>query len=452
MTTILVEGIGDIVHKPTGYGRALRKLIIDKENEAGSLRVVFADVCDQWSKLNDPDLLKTREETRDKLRKWGAEFVDKSVSNRSQRKRYDELLHQNVDAVFIATPDRFHIEVAKYWLTGNCKRVFIEKPLSNSTGEAARWMAELEKRRNDRERLTQLDHYLLKIHSQFKYSDPRKRGFDQQQYGNQILTRIEQLKRLRFYMLEDHSGADRDYCKATNREQRRKLNGPIEVENRIQALQEGVSLDLLPHLLALLTYFGDPRTFHVTELRAAKYAGVQYDDAKTAGIKGETFAAVRFTFDNHKGVETEGEAYIGKGIRGSTKYPAMKGNVKVLELEGVFGHRVEFDFNASIVSGIMKRAIDPASYDEPEPIVDLEPDPYYYLLRNVVFNRLNRGTDLGIPITTGALILDTIVNEITSRTKAAELQTYKLGNREGRLPPLLEDLLPGGKNVIHPLS
>lgn len=450
MTTIVVEGIGDIVSKPTGYGRALRKLIIDKEHEGDHPRVIFVDVCDDWAKANDLDLPKTRKETRDKLCQWGAEFLDKSESNRAQRKQYDELLNQRVDAVFIATPDRYHIAVAKYWLTGNCKRIFIEKPLSNDPAEATAWMAEL--RKQDRGRLIQLDHYLLKIHSHFKYSDPRKRSFDDQESGNQILQHIGQFKRLRFYMLEDHSGTDREYLRASGREQRRRLNGPIEIENRIDALQDGVALDLLPHLLALLTYFGDPRTFEVTELRPARYTGVEFDDRKEAGIAGETFAAIKFNFRNHKGINTEGEAYIGKGIRGSTKYPSMKGNVKVLEVEGAFGNRVELDFNSSIVTSITKESIDPPAYGDSKPICDLEPDPYYYLLRNVVFKRIHRGADLGIPTTTGALILDTIVSEITSRTKSATLQTYKLGNKSGRLPPLLEDLLIGGSEVIHPLT
>lgn len=452
MTTVLIEGIGDIVSKPTGYGRAVRKLIIDKEHKSDDRpRVIFADVCEEWHKSQDGDLVKTREQTRNKLIEWGAEFIDKSVGNPTERQKYDDLLKQSVDAVFVATPDRYHMDIAKHWLTGNCKRVFIEKPLSNDPRAARKWIGELENHDRDRERLIQLDHYLLKVHSHFKYSDPDKPGFDPRASGNQTQSKLEQLKGLRFYMLEDHSGADKEYCRTTGRQQRRGLNGPIEIENRIEALQDGISLDLLPHLLALLIYFGKPHTFKITELCPAKYAGVNYDDSEYAGINGETFAAIKFTFTNHNNQKTFGEAYIGKGIRGSSKYPWMKGNVKVLELEGVFGHRVEFDFNSSVVSSIDKLSNHPPVYAEPVPIVDLESDPYYYLLRNVVLKRM-RGADLGIPISTGSFILDTIVSQITSRTKKAQLQTYKLGSKSGgRLPPMLEDLLPGGSNVIKPL-
>ncbi len=421
-----------------GYGRALRKLIIDKEHEERNLRVIFADVCEEWYKSADLDLLQAREKTRNNLKDWGAEFLDKSPSNPDQRRRYDELLHGNIDSVFIATPDRYHIEVAKYWLTGNCKRIFIEKPLSNDPAEARAWMLELAKNKRDRERLTQLDHYLLKIHAQFKYKE----------HLNQILAKIARVKHLRFYLLEDHSGTDQSYCEEATRKKRKELNGPIEIENRTATLQDGLSLDLLPHLLAILSYFGDPRTFEVTELRPAKYVGVEYDDTREAGIRNETFAAIEFTFENFVGVTTSGEAYIGKGILGSRKYPSMKGNVKVLEVEGQWGSRIEFDFTNSIVSAITKSSPNSQAYLEPEPIVDLEPDPYYYLLRNVVFKRWDLGADLGIPIMTGAKILEKIVSEITSRTKTAKLSTYLLGNKKNRLPPMLEDLLAGGKNEI----
>lgn len=434
METIVIEGIGDIVSKPAGYGRALRKLKIDKGDE---LRVIFTDICDEWSKSTDSRLLLEREETRKELISWGAEFIDKSPSNPAQFLQYQDLLNRSVDAVFIATPDRFHIPVAKHWLTGNCKRVFIEKPLTNDPAEAKRWMFELSNNRHNRERLIQLDHYLPKIHAQFKYKEHIK----------QMLERIARLKHLRFYMLEDHSSTDQDYQKEVVRKRRRDRNGPIENEGRVDALQDGLGLDLLPHLLAILIFFGHPGTFKVTKLRAAKYVGVDFDytPAGIAGIKGETFAGIEFSFINHAGREITGEAYVGKGIRGSINYPSMGRNVKVLQLEGEWQKKIEFDFNNSIVSSIVNT--------QSEPIVDLEPDPYYYLLRNVVFKRQFLGADLGLPITTGALILDKIAAEVTSRTTTnIMLPTYKLGGQNNEQPPLLEDLLQGGKYEIPPIA
>src|SRR5258707_15831479 len=97
-TTIVVEGIGDIVSRPTGYGRALQKLKIDL---GGDLRVIFADVCEEWSKLSGRDLAE-RKGTRDSLTKWGAEFIDKPRSNRAQRRLYQGLLNRRADALFVA--------------------------------------------------------------------------------------------------------------------------------------------------------------------------------------------------------------------------------------------------------------------------------------------------------------------------------------------------------------
>lgn len=429
MVTIVVEGIGDIVSKPTGYGRALHKLKIDRGDD---LQVFFTDVCDSWHESDDPDLLPIREATRNQLRAWGAKFIDKSSSNPSDRKLYEELLHQDVDAVFVATPDRHHIKIAKHWLSGNCKRIFIEKPLTSDPEEAHQWMAELETTPENRKRLIQLDHYLPKIHAEIRY----------EKRVPQMLRILGRLRGVRFYMLEDHSGTDQDYRQELTRNKRTDRNGPIENEGRVDALQSGVSLDLLPHLLAILYHFGDLRTIEVDELRAARYQGVDYDDRKSACIKGETFAAARFRFiDNHRR-EILGEAFVGKGIRGSRKYPSMKGNVKIMELLGAW-RNIEFDFNSNIESLVG---------EDVQPMMDLEPDPYYYLLRDVAFERLNRGTDLGMPIRTGALILDKIVSEISSRTNSALLPSYYLGNKSGRLPPYLEDLLPGGSLVIPPLS
>jgi predicted dehydrogenase len=424
MVTIVVEGIGDIVSRPTGYGRALRKLIIDQGSD---LRVVYTDVCDSWMGSNDADLLRNRTETRRLLEDWGAEFLDKSPSNFEDSRKYSQLLDAHVDAVFIATPDRHHIEVARHWLTGNCKRIFIEKPLTNDLDEALQWMSELKDA--DRKRLIQMDHYLPKIHGEIRY----------EKRVSEMLRKMGRLEAIRFFMLEDHSGTDENYL-----QKRADRNGPIENEGRVDALQSGLALDLLPHLLAILYHFGDLRTINVSELRAARYVGVDYDYDKSTEIAGETFAAVTFSFIDNHSRQVTGEAYVGKGIRGSNKFPSMDGNVKVLELLGTWGS-IEFDFNSNTESFI--------TGSKQEPIMDLEPDPYYYLLRDVALKRLNRGTDLGMPIATGGLILEKIMSQITSRTCGVHLPTYKLGNKKNNtLPPVLEDLLRGGKFEIQPLA
>ncbi len=432
MTTIIVEGMGDIVTKPFGYARALEKLKIDDPN----LRVIFTDVKEFWTRSSDPKIYLEREAALTQLSKWGAEFLDKSASNPEDLKKYKALQNASVDAVFIATPDRLHITTAQYWLTGNCKRIFIEKPLTNDKAEADKWLSNLQE--EDLGRLIAFDHYLAKVHAHFQYD----------KHIQMIWRSTGRPRDFRFYFLEDHSGTDRNYLKEVARKGRTDRNGPIENEGRTDSLQEGLILDLMPHILAILIYFGDPETVEVTEIRAAKYSGVDYDDSQQAGIKRETFAAIKFTFLDHNEKKINGEAFLGKGVRGSKRYPKMDGNVKVLEISGLSRNRkgrIEFDFNNSVATQI-------TSKDElPEPILDLEHDPYYYLVREVVFKKLYRGTALGMPVKTGGLILTKIITEITSRIRGENLQLYKLGNKEGRLPPLLEDLLKDGANEIYPV-
>jgi predicted dehydrogenase len=433
MTTIVVEGIGDIVSKPFGYGRALEKLKIDDPN----LQVIFTDIKENWYKSPDTNIAKEREEAIARFTKWGAKFIDKTPTNVQEYKEYQGLLNANIDAVFIAVPDRFHITVAKHWLSGNCKRIFIEKPLTNDKKEAQVWLSQLTD--EDQKRLVAFDHYLAKVHAQFQYA----------KHIEMMWRSIGRPKNFKFYFLEDHSGTDQNYLQEVERKGRINKNGPIENEGRMDALQEGLILDLMPHILAVLIYFGHPQTIKVTEIRAAKYTGVDFDYNKPAGIKGETFAAIKFTFLDNNKKEVNGEAYVGKGIRGSKKYRSMDGNVKVLEIKGHSRARdgvIEFDFNNSVATEVKEKA------QEPEPIFDLEHDPYYYLVRDVVFRKLYRGTALGMPVATGNLILDKIITEITSRINYESLPLYNLGNKEGKLPPLLEDLLPGGNQEVPSLD
>jgi hypothetical protein len=68
---IVVEGIGDIVSRPGGYGPSLHKLKIDIPD----LRVVFCDLSKEW---RDKKTRRDRWKTIRYLRRWGAEFLDKS--------------------------------------------------------------------------------------------------------------------------------------------------------------------------------------------------------------------------------------------------------------------------------------------------------------------------------------------------------------------------------------
>jgi len=97
-------------------------------------------------------------------------------------------------------------------------------------------------------------------------------------------------------------------------------------------------------------FLGKPESVNFTQLQPAIYTGVDYDPTSRATIETETFAAVKFTFKADTGNQAEGEAYIGKGIRGSVAYKAMGGTVKVLEIEGNTGKKLEINFREHAIN------------------------------------------------------------------------------------------------------
>jgi predicted dehydrogenase len=424
MKTLVIEGIGDITSRAVAF--AVQKLKVDIPD----LRVVFTDDSKYW---RDRHTARDRKRTIKLIKKWGAEFLDKSKWLHS--KKYKALLNAEVEAVLIETPDRTHIELAKYWLKGNCKWIFIEKPLTThlALDEALEWIEQLEHNPKDKARVLVFDHYRGRVHSHFKYVE---------QMGN-LLSMVEWLKSFRFYFLEDHSGTDGEFLKSQKARGRKfeNRNGPIENEGRVDALRYGLVLDLMPHVLSVLEYFGDPETIEVRSVRPGIYAGVDFDPRKVAEIKNETFAAIEFEFRDNVGRPISGEAYVGKGIFGSEQYPDMDGNVKVLEVEGESGDKLVFDFHYNIIS------IYPGDPDmRPTNLYDLERDAYYYLLTDIFF-RMNKGTHLGLNVRAAAIILEKLAS-MKELIDSSPLQTYSLGDRRGGLPPLVEDLVAGGRHAL----
>ena len=425
MNLIVVEGIGDIINKPGGYGPSLQKLKID----IPTLRVVFCDLSSEW---RDSQIRKNRRSTIRWLTRWGAEFLDKSKP--SQLKEYDSLLEANVDAVIIAVPDSAHIMLAKYWLTGNCKRVLIEKPITNNLSEAQEWLTnDLYNSPDNLSRVIAFDHYRPRVHDRLCHRE--NLWF--------LLREIGKISKFRFYFLEDHSGTDtRFLTQLQNRGiQVVDRNGPIEIESRVDALRSGLILDMMSHVIAVLEYFGAPESIQYKQLYPAIYTGVDYDYSRRATIETETFAAVRFTFDADTGNQAEGEAFIGKGIRGSDKYQQMGGNVKVLEIEGDTGNKLEINFREHVINTI--RGGQRFFFQH------LERDPYYFLLQDIAF-KPEKGTTVGLSPEMATMILEKLMI-VKAKINNEKLQTYKLGDRTTGRPPLLEALLAEIPPVIFEL-
>lgn len=163
--------------------------------------------------------------------------------------------------------------------------------------------------------------------------------------------------------------------------------GPIENENRTKALRKGLILDMMPHVLALLTLFGRIETTRLTGIKAGRYTyTTERGRTRKASIRKETFAHIIFSLSDYNEQVIQGNAYVGKGIRGSTDLN-IEGSVKLLELQGINGNKIRFDLRSSYKEGAAKITViensKEVSFD------DLYRNAYGTIIRRVVNQRLD---------------------------------------------------------------
>jgi predicted dehydrogenase len=283
---IVVEGGGDWVDK------AYRKLFIQKvTQEHQRLSVFYADDT-RWK--NRPAWANPLG-----LQEWET-YLDKADIN-----DYGKYRNLRPDVVFVVTPDFTHSDIASSWV-GKTPVVFVEKPFDSQVKNVDDLLME-----NPQEQGTViygLDHYqfyALPIH------DP---DVDIDTHLGKILARVA------FYLAEKQA---------------------LE-KDRVRSLQYGLTLDLLPHLTALLTYFGDVSS--IDEIRVIE-AGRYFVDPSDQTQKGlplefhnETYSRIEFTLLDRSG---SGEripctAVVGKG------FPE---NLKFLEVVGQNGNAIRIDLN-----------------------------------------------------------------------------------------------------------
>jgi predicted dehydrogenase len=285
---IVVEGVGDWVEQ------AYRPLFQKKASGGKDLAVFYADDT-RW-KDRKPDWV-------EKLKDWEV-YLDKADPNDFARYR---LLRP--DAVFIVTPDFTHAATAQGWL-GKAPLVFVEKPFDSHVKSVEDLMFDLGDLRKTA--VLGLDHY------QF-YALPIT-GLKAQimEHLGWALARVD------FFMLEERA---------------------IELD-RVRSLQHGLTLDMLPHLAALLTYFGDVETIDEIRVLDAR----QYDPliaARRGEVDGplieaqfrnETYSRVEFTFkdESGNGFHVPCLATVGKGWSREAKY---------LEVTGYNGNSVRIEFS-----------------------------------------------------------------------------------------------------------
>lgn len=220
-------------------------------------------------------------------------------------------IYQNLrpDVVFIVTPDFTHAALARWWL-GKTPLVFVEKPFDSHFDNVEDLLRDLGRRRGTA--ILGLDHYqfyALPIHELIPA----------------IVEHLgDALAHVVFYMTEDR---------------------PLELD-RVRSLQYGLTLDMLPHCPALLTYFGDVGTIDDIQIvevgqyrpliAADRQRTVEADISQR--FHNETASRVRFTFQDYSGngYHVPCLAVVGKGLAQEVKY---------LEVTGRSGHAIRVDLN-----------------------------------------------------------------------------------------------------------
>jgi predicted dehydrogenase len=213
---------------------------------------------------------KKDEEKYDQYRKL-VYFVNKV----KDKKMYEKI--PKADFVFIVTPHEFHCAIADHWLEDErlkaTGKIFIEKPLNSSVEN----IKDLEKKHGKKklmEKIIAIDHYIPKIAPLLEEIEWKRR-----KYGK--------IEKVRINILE---------------------SDPIQ-ESREKTLDEGLILDIFPHVLAVFTkimkavgdFTLDAHKVKIIEIKTGKY--------KNACIGGETFAKIVLKFNN-----TTLESFIGKAV------------------------------------------------------------------------------------------------------------------------------------------
>ncbi|MGB8509802.1 MAG: Gfo/Idh/MocA family oxidoreductase, partial [Pyrinomonadaceae bacterium] len=286
---VVVEGGGDWVEK------TYRRLFKKKVDAGKELAVFYADDTrwkderPQWAdpqRWTPPDAWGDPATTG--LQPWEV-YLDKK--NPEDFARYMNL---RPDVVFVVTPDFTHSAVARHWL-GKTPLVFVEKPFDSQVKNVDD--LKLRYAFEETTKILGLDHYQFYALPIFAHKAKIMKHL------GGIITKVE------FYLTESE---------------------PIE-QKRLRSLQYGLTLDMLPHLVALLTYFGDIRTIDQIEvLEAGQYDAIRRGPfgGGVAGLfQGETYSRVRFTFEDHSGSSYHIPclAVVGKGFAREVKYLQVTG-------------------------------------------------------------------------------------------------------------------------------
>jgi predicted dehydrogenase len=317
---VVVEGCGDVVQK--FYERRLKRL---KHNRGLDIVFTYQSAYDK----DDQSLARKMNAIRSRL-SW-AKVIDVAETPRSHI--------PPADLVLVCTPDSTHFEVVSHWMQRpNEPMILVEKPLEANVTRATKL---LRLSQDCGDRLGVIDHYRTRWFE--AESDYRvfRRMFE-------IANNKHWLESLTYYFLEDHSWNDPEFFLGKSPAEVAR-QGPIEIENRVVALKQGLMLDLMPYPLDFLDRFADLQTVNVISAKVGQYTGVDGDLRRRTLISKETFAEVKIRFNTRFSDQSStGTIYVGKGIGGVRRLRAY-GDIRVAILKGTNGAAAEFDFEKSRV-------------------------------------------------------------------------------------------------------
>jgi predicted dehydrogenase len=193
--------------------------------------------------------------------------------------------------VFVVTPDYTHSSICETHLD-RASTIFVEKPFDADWQNVQRLLAARGRAALDTQ-IYALDHYRSYA---WRLKERRPCGTSLLEAATAHLGGA--LRSVRFCMTETKE---------------------IEKERK-RALQYGLMLDLLPHCLGMLAFFGSLSSVDELEIRdVARY--------RDAPIESETYAAVRFTFEDYSGNRwrVPCSAWVGKGLSKERKYFEVTG-------------------------------------------------------------------------------------------------------------------------------
>lgn len=419
---IVIEGIGQVVQKY--YQFPLRAI---KTQHNKKISITFTDDSSYWEK--NKKIATQNKQFIESIKEW-AEYIDKKY----EREKFEKL---KAKLVFIATPDRTHTDIAKWWLEprNRCQQIFIEKPIDTCLSKAR----DLVYLNNNSDKIIAIDHYRVRmLHFLLGH---RIEEIIKNKLGEQVTD-------ISFYLLEDGtSKKDRD---------------PIRAEKRTKSLNEGLILDMMPHALAVIDKFFPVELMKVTELQAGKYISTNSKGAmKEAGIDWETFAHIGFKYEGDKkftGADLiEGDIFVGKGVGGSQDRKQF-GEVKLLEIVGKNGYKCTFDFRTpkhSLKADGVGWVTITSSEGEQEKIGELEDYAYGLLFARVVRRWLAQDTQLEFDLSVEKaknflIVMDDIRHGVKIiKDKLGKLPNYRIDYEKGA--PTLEEIkeeLPKFGDVI----